>query len=201
MLNSFVIRVVGDKSPGGVPAGFRRRHLIKCIIRDDVVHRRIPRATLGFPPKNMKNPFPPRMARSRGMTFIELTVTIAVLLVLISAVLIGSRAWKRGGDRANCLLNIRNVQVSARSYQNLYGYSYSGHPYAENGTQNIASHLLSKGYIEKPLFDQICGKKPCPGGGTYSCPNPDIFPAAGRLYVSCSLGVSESHTPDPGVDW
>ena len=96
------------------------------------------------------------------MTLLELTITISVLLALISIVFIGSRAWKRGSDRAICVLTLRNVQVAARSYQNLYGYNYGGRPYAENGSQDIARHLFEKGYIEKTLYDQPRGAEPLP---------------------------------------
>lgn len=144
----------------------------------------------------MNRPSSPRMARSRAMTFIELMVTIAVLLILISAVLIGSRAWKQGGDRARCLLNIRNVQVSTRSYQNFHGYHYGGSPVPENGSRNIAVHLLAKGYLEKPLFDHASGLLPCPGGGSYRCENPEVFPPRGHLYISCSLDESAGQSPN-----
>ena len=88
------------------------------------------------------------------------------------------------------MLTLRNVQMAARSYQNLYGYNYGGHPYAENGTQDIAVHLYQKGYIEKKLFDQATGLEACAGGGTYTCPTPDIFPHSGQLYLKCSLSAT-----------
>ena len=39
-----------------------------------------------------------------GMTLIELTVVILVLLSLISILFVGARAWKRGSDRAGCII-------------------------------------------------------------------------------------------------
>ena len=149
----------------------------------------------------MINNLPPKVVRLRGMTLIELTIAISVLLVLISIVFVGSRAWKRGSDRAVCVLTLRNVQVAARSYQNLYGYNYGGRPYAENGSQDIARHLFDKGYIEKNLYDQASGTKTCPSGGTYTCPTPDIFPEAGTLYMKCSLSSTEGHEPATHADW
>ena len=54
------------------------------------------------------------MKRKAGMTLLELTVVILVLLSLISILFIGARAWKKGADRAGCILNIRNVQQAVR---------------------------------------------------------------------------------------
>ena len=144
---------------------------------------------------------PPGFARRRGLTLLELTVVIAVLLALLTMLFIGSRAWKRGSDRAACVLSLRNIQVATRSYQNMYGYNYGGHPYAENGTQNIAVHLHQKGYIEDKLFQQAQGSVPCPAGGNYNCAVPDIFPQAGELYMSCSLAGSDAHVPTSHGDW
>ena len=150
----------------------------------------------------MTTTLPPGVVRHRGMTLLELTITISVLLVLLSILFIGSRAWKRGSDRAGCVLTIRNVQVATRSYQNLYGYNYGGRPYAEAGTQDIARHLFEKGYIEKDLYDRANGQDPCPGGGTYTCPVPDVFPQSGELYMKCSLSTTEeAHEPSTHADW
>ncbi|RYD22837.1 MAG: type II secretion system protein [Verrucomicrobiaceae bacterium] len=135
------------------------------------------------------------------MSIIELTVVIAILLTLISILFIGSRAWKRGSDRSSCVLTLRNVQVATRSYQNMYGYNYGGRPYADNGTQDIASHLYSKGYIEQRLFQQAVGMASCPSGGHYEITTPDVFPAQGELFMTCSLSDAESHMPSAHADW
>ena len=59
------------------------------------------------------------MKRSAGMTLLELTVVILVLLSLISILFIGARAWKKGSDRAANILNIRNVQQAVRAHANV----------------------------------------------------------------------------------
>jgi prepilin-type N-terminal cleavage/methylation domain-containing protein len=61
------------------------------------------------------------MKRKSGMTLLELTVVILVLLSLISILFIGARAWKRGSDRAANILNIRNVQQAVRAHANVRG--------------------------------------------------------------------------------
>jgi len=154
-----------------------------------------------FPQNNMTHNIPPRVVRRRGITLLELTVVITVLLTLISILFIGARGWKSGSDRASCVLTLRNMQVAARSYQNLYGYDYGGQPYVVSDTQNIARHLYEKGYIERPLFDRACGTAKCPGGGFYTCPKPDYFPTAGALYMICSFAGPDAHTPSSHTDW
>ena len=59
--------------------------------------------------------------RASGMTLLELTVVILVLLSLISILFIGARAWKKGSDRSANILNIRNVQQAVRAHANTRG--------------------------------------------------------------------------------
>lgn len=59
------------------------------------------------------------MKRLPGMTLLELTVVILVLLSLITILFIGARAWKKGSDRSANILNIRNVQQAVRSHANI----------------------------------------------------------------------------------
>ena len=61
------------------------------------------------------------MKSKSGMTLLELTVVILVLLSLISILFIGARAWKKGSDRAANILNIRNVQQAVRAHINVRG--------------------------------------------------------------------------------
>jgi type II secretory pathway pseudopilin PulG len=58
------------------------------------------------------------MKQKSGMTLLELTVVILVLLSLISILFIGARAWKKGSDRAANILNVRNCQQAMRGNQN-----------------------------------------------------------------------------------
>lgn len=58
--------------------------------------------------------------KTKGMTLLELTVVILVLLSLISILFIGARAWKKGSDRSANVLNLRNTQQAMRGHQNMY---------------------------------------------------------------------------------
>lgn len=149
----------------------------------------------------MKNPSSPRTVSAHGLTLIELTVVILVLMSLISILFIGTRAWRNGTDRATCILKIRNFQMATRSYQNLYGYNPGGFPVASNGTQNIASHLLAKGYIKQETFENSQGARKCPSGGVYNTPFPEVFPQVGSLYMVCSLSNTSNHVPQRHTDW
>ena len=57
------------------------------------------------------------MKAKSGMTLLELTVVILVLLSLISILFIGARAWKKGSDRSANIMNIRNVQQAVRGHR------------------------------------------------------------------------------------
>lgn len=65
-----------------------------------------------------------------GMTLLEVTIVIIVLLSLISILFIGARTWKRGSDRAANILNIRNVQQVVRAHSNTHALAI-GTPLAE----------------------------------------------------------------------
>lgn len=152
-------------------------------------------------PPTMKTVSPRRSSSRSGITLLELTVVIAVILSLTTILLIGARAWKGSADRSACIMNIRNVQVSVRSYQNMYGYNPGGMPYAEGGTQDIATHMHEKGYITDSQFSAIEGEETCPGGGEYHREHADAFPSVGDLYIECSYSATKDHLPDDGMEW
>jgi prepilin-type N-terminal cleavage/methylation domain-containing protein len=149
----------------------------------------------------MKTASPLRSSKRSGFSLLEITVVIAVLLSLTTVLFLGARAWKNGADRTGCILNMRTVQTSVRSYQNMYGYTAGGMPYAEGGTQDIAVHLHAKGYISDQQFAAIQGSETCNGGGTYERTHPDVFPPVGQLYINCSLSASKNHTMEEGLEW
>ena len=60
-------------------------------------------------------------ARQRGTTLIELSVVIAVLLLLVGVLFIGVTAWKTSANTAACIINLASIQKAARGYQNMNG--------------------------------------------------------------------------------
>lgn len=121
-----------------------------------------------------------------GMTLLELTVVILVLLSLIAILFVGARAWKRGSDRAGCIMNIRNVQQAARGHMNMTNTPT---------TVPAASDIYGTGanaYLPTPV---------CPGGGTYTYTTTDA--AAGAVFLSCSLSAAADggHVPTGTTTW
>jgi prepilin-type N-terminal cleavage/methylation domain-containing protein len=127
-------------------------------------------------------------SKRSGMTLIELTVVILVLLSLVSILFIGARAYKAGSDRAQCVMQIRQMQLAVRSYANLNK--------VEEGvtiSSDLPSELVGPGrFLEmEPI---------CPGGGNYTLDGNEI-PLVGALYMSCSLSSSDRHIPESFDDW
>ncbi len=119
-------------------------------------------------------------SRKSGMTLLELTVVILVLLSLISILFIGARAWKKGSDRAANILNIRNVQQAVRAHANVRAL-------------DIAATLASTEIV---------------GSGKYlnsvTAPNTDIsytygaaVPAIGTLYLIAAYASSSNVDYEP----
>jgi prepilin-type N-terminal cleavage/methylation domain-containing protein len=125
--------------------------------------------------------------KKSGMTLIELTVVILVLLSLISILFVGATAWKRGSDRAGCIMNIRNVQQGMRSFQNMNGHS------AGDNVTGAQTEIVGTGkFVETPPS--------CPASGTYTIGG-NALPGVGSLYMTCSLAVQDGHEPSRFSDW
>ncbi len=138
---------------------------------------------------------PPRRTHGgtsqRGMTLLELTIVILVLLSLVTTLFFGAQAWKRGSDRALCIIHIQNIQKSVRSYSNLYGFDPG------DTAPGLQGQIIGLGkYIESTPV--------CPGGGTYNfgqLHGIDTIPPMGALYMECTLAGTFQHTPDSHTDW
>lgn len=133
---------------------------------------------------------PARIPRA-GMTLLEMTVVILVLLLLITVLFFGARAWKRGSDRALCIIQIQGVQKAVRSYSNLYGFEPGAN------APNLQSQIIGFGrFIETTPV--------CPSGDDYTfgqAYGPNTIPPMGTLYMECPLAGSENHTPVVTPDW
>jgi prepilin-type N-terminal cleavage/methylation domain-containing protein len=118
------------------------------------------------------------MKRKSGMTLLELTVVILVLLSLISILFIGARAWKKGSDRAASILQIRNVQQAVRSYSNLNGKN------AGDTVATLKSEVFGSGkFIE---VDPTTTTHPAGSTVTYQILAETTIPAFGTLYLTVS---------------
>jgi len=125
--------------------------------------------------------------RARGMTLLELTVVILVMLTLISILFVGANAWKNGSDRVLCILNLQSVQKGVRSYSNLTG---------RNPGETVPG--LQAEVIGFGRFVEVMPA--CPAQGAYTTTG-DVIPPLGSLYLECSLSASGSHEPLNAEDW
>ena len=133
----------------------------------------------------------PTQARATlpGITLIELTVVILVLLSLIAVLFVGAQAWKRGSDRAGCIVQIRQVQMSVRSFANMNGYDVD---------QDVSPRDLKGELIGPDAFVEV--SPDCPGQGTYKF-GKNRIPKIGKLYMTCSLKDGEDHEPAQFKEW
>ena len=126
--------------------------------------------------------------RKSGMTLLELTVVILVLLSLISILFIGARAWKKGSDRAGCILNIRNIQQAVRGEQNMKGA-------LPGATGLVPGNIVgATGYITKTPT--------CPSTGAAFVTTGTTYPVEGVLYAACpNIATLTDHVPSDIVGW
>jgi type II secretory pathway pseudopilin PulG len=115
-------------------------------------------------------------ARQCGTTLIELSIVIAVLLLLVGVLFIGVVAWKSGASAAICITNLSSIQKAARGYQSVNGLSTAS---AETSVQLLNASF----WTSTPL---------CPGGGVYTMLT--TVPAPGVAYATCSL-ANQGHAP------
>lgn len=120
----------------------------------------------------------------KGLTIIELTVVILILLGLVSILFFGSQAYLQGANRAKCIVNLRDAHQAGRSYQNLNGLQ-PGDPYDASSFVGFDNFLVAE-----PV---------CPSGGDYTWAA--AVPDFGELFIRCSLEGSEQHIPNNFSDW
>jgi prepilin-type N-terminal cleavage/methylation domain-containing protein len=122
-----------------------------------------------------------KQARQRGTTLIELSVVIAVILLLVGVLFIGITAWKNGANKAACILNIGTAQKAYRGYQNMN----SG---AADPTMAV---LITAGFFAATPV--------CPSAGTYTfIGNAPV----GTVWMVCSKAAApDLHVPTSFANW
>jgi type II secretory pathway pseudopilin PulG len=109
-----------------------------------------------------------------GTTLIELSVVIAVLLLLVGVLFIGITAWRNGANTAACVINLSSIQKAARGYANMNALAI--------GTTLTANTLTSAGFWARVPS--------CPTATAYT--GMATVPSVGSQYAACPVG---SHTP------
>ena len=114
--------------------------------------------------------------RAKGMTLLELTVVILVLLSLIAILFVGARAWKKGSDRSANILNVRNVQQAVRGHANMRALDVGG----ACTTNDIftAADGSGQGYLRTPTPPVTDG-----GTGPTAYQYLSVVPPIGTLYI------------------
>ena len=122
--------------------------------------------------------------QTAGLTLIEVTLVVAVLLGLIGVVFIGATSYKEGANRSMCILHISQVQKAVRAYQNIYEKNF--------GDTLLESTLVGAGRMLEisPI---------CPSGGTYTWRG--TIPPLDAAYLTCSLAASNDHEPMNTLGW
>jgi len=121
------------------------------------------------------------------MTLLEMTVVILVLLSMVTLLFVSGRAWKRGSDRALCLVNLEMMQKAVRSFSNLYGHNPG------ESVSGLESQVVGTGRFMDSMPD-------CPGTGDYTTLG-DQIPNLGTAYMKCSLSVGFGHEPSDASGW
>lgn len=122
-----------------------------------------------------------KIISKKGMTLIELTVVILVLLSLMSVLFIGARAWLRGSDRASAALLIRNAQQGVRSHANIMGVDTppagTNIPWPASTNQVLSQEVFGPGkYVESGA--------PGDDGAGNTVGMPPAHPVTGRTFIA-----------------
>ena len=118
-----------------------------------------------------------RWVRQRGTTLVELSVVIAVILLLVGVLFIGVSAWRNGANRSACMVNMASIQKAVRGEQNIN--------LMNPGDTLASTKLVSDGYF---------GVLPtCPIGNTAYTVTGTV-PAQGTQYATCASTAPGPHT-------
>src|ERR1700728_3259599 len=115
--------------------------------------------------------------RQDGTTLIELSVVIAVLLLLVGVLFVGITAWKNGANTAACVVNLASIQKAARGYANMNSLFPT--------SPELVATLTTAGFWKTVPT--------CPAAGTYAYATTNV--AQGIPYATCSLSATLGHHP------
>jgi prepilin-type N-terminal cleavage/methylation domain-containing protein len=131
-----------------------------------------------------------RRALQSGSTLIELSVVIAVILLLATVLFMGITAWKTGANQAASVVGISSIQKAVRGAQNMFGYP-QGAAYTIAGAAGAG--LVGDKFFATAPIDPITGAAftdigaiPVPGA-LFAKPDASI---AGRFGVGKQIDTS-----------
>lgn len=124
------------------------------------------------------------LLNKKGMTLIEISLVVALLLSLIAILFLGIAAYKKGVDRSKCVVIISSVQKAVRSHANMFELAL--------GADLDGAVIVGPGqYLENAV---------CPGTGGVALELGDAVPAVGTPYATC-VTPSMDHVPSDTNGW
>lgn len=114
-----------------------------------------------------------------GMTLIEISLVIALVLGLIAVVFLGLGSYRQGADRAKCKMQLAAVQKAVRSGANMQNL-------------NIGATLAEASVFGAGLLME--NAPVCPSGGAYTWLG--TVPTLGTPYGNCDFagsGATSTH--------
>ncbi|MFO1484243.1 MAG: type II secretion system protein [Verrucomicrobiaceae bacterium] len=114
-----------------------------------------------------------------GMTLIEISLVIALLLGLIAVVFLGLGSYRQGADKAKCKMQLAAVQKAVRSGANMQNLNIGG--------ALVAADVFGAGLL-------LENEPVCPSGGAYTWVG--TVPAVGTPYGNCDFagtGPTSTH--------
>jgi type II secretory pathway pseudopilin PulG len=122
-----------------------------------------------------------RLAAQRGTTLVELSVVIAVILLLVGVLFVGITGWKNAANQSACILNISTIQKAVRSYAAANSL--------DTGGTCTSANLIAAGYFTTAL-------PTCPNNSAAYTVTGTV-PAVGSVYATCPNG----HAPANHTNW
>ena len=122
----------------------------------------------------------------RGMTILEMTVVIVLLMALVSILFVGATAWRKGTDRSTNLLNLRNCQQAMRGSQNMAMDQTATAFTLGTAGSNLPNELLT--YMRFPAH--IGGGTTATATNIFYTPG-TLYTARGILWLTATYGLTE----------
>ncbi|MBV6498041.1 MAG: hypothetical protein CJBNEKGG_00255 [Prosthecobacter sp.] len=106
----------------------------------------------------------------KGLTLIEVSLVIALLLGLISIVFLGIGSYRKGADKAKCKMQLSQIQKTVRAHANFNNLAI-GAAFAEADAFGTGKPIATTTPV-------------CPSGGTITWSA--TIPAIGTPYGNCA---------------
>ena len=133
--------------------------------------------------------FRSRRFHAAGMTLIEISLVIALLLGLIAVVFLGIGSYRKGSDKAKCKMQLAAAQKAVRSQANFQNLNIG-----DAFVATTDAFGPGKALENEPV---------CPSGTTYTWEA--VIPAVGSSYGTCAYddgnGTDHSLVAATIKDW